>query len=99
MTHHDPRVDGMFQRDAIGALATVALVWLLYAFIYYTLAGVFEQLGLTYLMAGLGLCVLILNASSIIAMIKHFSEDRNAIYSRDLYYLDLLRDNRVGGRN
>ncbi|VTZ26847.1 conserved hypothetical protein [Methylocella tundrae] len=95
--HDDPRVDGMFRRDAIGALPAVVLVWLLYAFTYYTLSEVFNQLGLSALMGGLALCVLVLNASSIIAMIKHFSEDRTAIYSRDLYYLDLLRTNRAGG--
>jgi hypothetical protein len=97
--HDDPRVDGMFRRDAFGALAAVVLVWLLYAFIFYIMAGVFGELGLTALATGLAVCVLILNASSIIAMIKHFSEDRTAIYSRDLYYLDVLRSNRAGGRN
>ena len=88
----------MFLRDAVGALAAVLMVWALYAFIFFVMSGVFAELGLTAVMAGLALCVLILNASSIIAMIKHFGEDRTAIYSRDLYYLDLMRNNRMGGR-
>ncbi|ACK51554.1 conserved hypothetical protein [Methylocella silvestris BL2] len=98
MSHHDPRVDGMFRRDSIAALGALALVWALYAFIYYTMDGVFAELGLNGLMSILALCVLLLNFVAVIAMIRHYSEDRTAIYSRDLYYLDLLRSNRAGGR-
>ncbi|WP_374309509.1 hypothetical protein [Methylocella sp.] len=98
MSHSDPRVDRMFRRDVIGALGAVTAVWLLYAFVYYSMSGVFSDLGIQWLTGALALCVLLLNLAAIIAMITHYSEDRAAIYSRDLYYLDLLRAQRKGAK-
>lgn len=98
MTHHDERVDGMFRRDCVAAFGAIAAVWALYAFIYYTLHEIFGELGLNPLMSGLALTILLLNLAAVIAMIRHYSEDRTAIYSRDLYYLDMLRAQRTEGR-
>jgi tRNA A37 threonylcarbamoyladenosine biosynthesis protein TsaE len=35
--------------------------------------------------------VLFLNTASTFAMIRHYSEDKSAIYGTDIYYLDQIR--------
>jgi hypothetical protein len=46
---------------------------------------------------GVGACVVLLNTAAIAAMIRHYREDRDAIYGTDLYYLDRLREMRRAG--
>lgn len=93
----DPRVSAMFGRDRAAALLAVCLVWLVYGFTFWTMRGAFAASGLTGLMIGIGLCVVLLNAAAVAAMIRHYGEDRAAIYGMDLYYLDRLRAMRRKG--
>ncbi|WP_336490413.1 hypothetical protein [Methylobacterium nigriterrae] len=91
MAHQDPRVASMFRRDCAAAVCAVLLVWLIYAFTFWTMKPAFDAAGLTGPMVGLGACVLFLNTAAIVAMIRHYGEDRAAIYGTDIYYLDRLR--------
>lgn len=93
----DPRVSAMFGRDRAAAILAVVLVWLVYAFTFWTMRQAFAATAVTPLMLGIGACVLLLNTAAIAAMIKHYGEDRAAIYGMDLYYLDRLRELRRKG--
>ena len=94
MSHQDPRVGRMFRRDSIAAIGAVITVWLIYAFTFWMMRPAFAASGLTGIMIGLGACVLFLNTAAVLAMIRHYGEDRAAIYGTDLYYLDRLRQSR-----
>ncbi|UMY16459.1 hypothetical protein MMB17_17365 [Methylobacterium organophilum] len=87
----DPRVSAMFGRDRAAAILAVVIVWLVYAFTFWTMRQAFADSHVTALMVVLGICVVLLNTAAIVAMIRHYSEDRAAIYGMDLYYLDRLR--------
>lgn len=91
MADQDPRVGSMFRRDCVAAGCAVLLVWLIYAFTFWMMRQAFEASGVLEMMIGLGACVLFLNTAAIVAMIRHYSEDRTAIYGTDIYYLDCLR--------
>ncbi len=84
----------MFRRDSIAAIGAVVTVWLIYAFTFWMMRPAFAASGLTGIMIGLGACVLFLNTAAVLAMIRHYGEDRAAIYGTDLYYLDRLRQSR-----
>jgi hypothetical protein len=90
----DTRVDRMFGGDRLAALLALLVLWATYAFVFLEivpLAGGNEVLYV--LAAGAGL-VLLFNTASIVAMISHYSEDRQNIYGLDLHYLDLMRKTR-----
>ena len=42
----------------------------------------------------LGAIVLFLNTASTVTMIRHYSEDKAAIYGTDIYYLDQIHNAR-----
>lgn len=92
MLHQDPRISSMFKRDCAAAASSVLAVWLLYAFTFWSMWRVFEEANLLIPMAAIGFVVLLLNTASIAAMIKHYAEDKSAIYGTDIFYLDQLRE-------
>ncbi|GBU18767.1 MULTISPECIES: hypothetical protein [Methylobacterium] len=94
MQHQDPRVASMFRRDCAAAIGAVVAVWLIYGFTFWTMRSAFEASQVTWIMVVLGACVLFLNTAAIAAMIRHYGEDRAAIYGMDIYYLDRLREER-----
>ncbi|MBB2961353.1 hypothetical protein [Methylobacterium sp. R2-1] len=93
----DARVAVMFGRDRAAAIFAVGMVWLVYAFTFWTMRQACDNCGVTLLVLGVGACVVLLNTAAIAAMIRHYREDRDAIYGTDLYYLDRLREMRRSG--
>lgn len=93
----DVRVAAMFGRDRAAAIFAVGMVWFVYAFTFWTMRQACDTCGITYLVLGGGACVVLLNTAAIAAMIRHYREDRDAIYGTDLYYLDRLREMRRAG--
>ncbi|AWN40200.1 hypothetical protein U8607_17410 [Methylobacterium durans] len=94
MSHQDPRVGRMFRRDCMAAVGAVAAVWLIYGFTFWMMRPAFAASDITGLMIGLGVCVVFLNTAAVLAMVRHYGEDRAAIYGTDIYYLDRLRQAR-----
>jgi hypothetical protein len=87
----DPRIGSMFGQDSLWASALLLVLWLLYAFVFYEVWSNTGQgyVGLALAISG-GL-VLLFNSASIVAMIKHYSEDKEHIYGLDLHYQDLMK--------
>ncbi|WP_311276536.1 hypothetical protein [Methylobacterium sp. WCS2018Hpa-22] len=88
--NQDPRISSMFRRDSAAAAFAVVAVWLIYAFTFWSMWKAFESTNLLIPMAILGAIVLFLNTASTFAMIRHYSEDKSAIYGTDIYYLDQI---------
>jgi hypothetical protein len=89
-TDRDARVDKMYARDKFAAYLCVATVWAVYLFIFWRMSGQFAATGLTVLMFALGALVLLLNTAAVVALIRHYREDKAAIYGTDIYYLDRI---------
>lgn len=87
----DPRISAMFRRDGAAAIFAVVAVWLIYGFTFWSMWNAFDGAHLLIPMAILGAIVLFLNTASTFAMIRHYSEDKAAIYGTDIYYLDQIR--------
>ncbi|MET0640119.1 MAG: hypothetical protein ABWX70_09450 [Hyphomicrobium sp.] len=87
----DSRVAGKFAGDRAWSLVAVAVLWLLYAFVFYEVkdyAGSSEVIWALIIAGGL---VILFNTAAIFAMLKHLSEERDDIYGLDLHYLDLKK--------
>jgi hypothetical protein len=87
----DPRIAGKFAGDRTWSLIAIAVLWLLYAFVFYEVkdyAGSSEVVWSLLISGGL---VILFNTASIFAMIFHLSEEREEIYGLDLHYLDLKK--------
>lgn len=87
----DPRITSMFNQDCLWASGLLAVLWLLYAFVFYEVWPNTGEGNVDLALAISGGCVLLFNAASIVAMIKHYSEDKEHIYGLDLHYLDIMQ--------
>ena len=87
----DERIDKMHGRDRMGALAFVAALWLV---ILFTLISIWPEIAdgaiRTILLIAGGL-VLIFNTAAILAMLSHYTSDKQFIYGLDLLHLDEMR--------
>lgn len=87
----DSRIASLFNQDRLWAAGLLLVLWLLYAFVFFE---VWPNTGQGYVGLALAISgglVLLFNTASIIAMIKHYAEDRRHIYGLDLHYLDIMQ--------
>lgn len=85
------RIEAMFKQDRLWALGFVVLLWLSYGFVFLAIDSVNTDPTIRWaLIIGGGLVVLY-NTASIVAMIKHYVEDKENIYSIDIRHLDEMR--------
>jgi hypothetical protein len=87
----DPRIAKMFNHDSLWASGLLLVLWLLYAFIFYEVWPNAGENSVGLALAISGGVVLLFNTASIVAMIKHYSEDKERIYGLDLHYLDIMQ--------
>jgi hypothetical protein len=87
----DPRINKMFGKDRMWAVAALIGIWALYSFVFYAvMPHVNDDAVLGALLVSGGL-VMLFNAAAIWAMIRHYGEDKAHIYGLDLHYLDLMK--------
>lgn len=87
----DPRVQSMFSGDRIWAFGAVIVLWCVYAFTFWQLSQHVAEDGVLQALAIAGGLVLLFNTASIIAMIVHYSHDKEHIYGLDIHYLDEMK--------
>lgn len=86
------RIDAMFRQDKLWAWGFVIFLWITYIFVFIAVSW-FNHDGEIWLalLVGGGL-VLLYNTASITSMVKHYSEDKQAIYGIDIRHLDEMRE-------
>ncbi len=90
------RIDRMFARDRIMALIFVALLWLCTGFVYFAVDAFVTNGGIRVALLIAAIFLLAFNTASILAMIRHYREDKEHIYGLDIRHLDENRA-RSGG--
>lgn len=91
------RIEAMYNRDRVWAWAFVIGLWITYIFVFIAVSWVNADGGIWLaLLIGGGL-VLLYNTASIAAMIKHYREDKENIYSIDIRHLDEMRERARSG--
>ncbi|MBU6460663.1 MAG: hypothetical protein KGQ58_07295 [Proteobacteria bacterium] len=85
------RVEKMYLSDIWFAGAMIAAVWLSVGFVFYEMFNFLKDPGFRIVEIVAALFLLVFNSSSMTAMIRHYKEDKEWIYERDIVNLDLAR--------
>jgi hypothetical protein len=90
------RINKMFMGDCIFGWVFVVWLWATYAFVFYMTVSQSEFVtgGVRIALIIGGLLVCIYNTGSISAMVRHYSHDKDFIYTVDLRHLDAYRDSK-----
>lgn len=91
LTHQqgmEDRIDKMFAGDKLAASILVAALWLTVFFVMFAVRGFIPDRQVE-LLCWVGAAVLLLfNTASIVAMLKHYGQDKAHIYAVDIRHLD-----------
>lgn len=87
------RIDAMCSRDKAMAWVFIVLLWVSIAFVYFAIIGFVEDGAMRVVLSIGALLLLIFNTASMLAMIRHYAQDKDHIYGLDIKHLD---ENRLG---
>lgn len=87
----DPRIDSMHGRDRMGAMAFVIGLWITLVFTLFTMWPLIEDGGIRTVLAISAALVLAFNTAAIVAMLRHYGDDKHFIYGLDIMHLDEMR--------
>jgi RsiW-degrading membrane proteinase PrsW (M82 family) len=90
----DPRIEREFASDRNWSLFGIAVLWAVYAFVFYEIRDYAGSGEVMLVLAISGAFVLLFNTASIIALISQLNLRRKEIYGLDLHYLDLQKKKR-----
>lgn len=92
-TEFKQRIQKMFIWDCIFGYGFVVWLWLTYGFVFFMTMSQTEfasgAVKIALIIAGLLVCIY--NTGSITAMVRHYSHDKDFIYTVDLRHLDAYR--------
>jgi hypothetical protein len=87
----DARIDRMHQRDRKGALAFVIGLWITMLFALFTVWPLIGDGMIRIVLAISAILVLAFNTAAIVAMLRHYNDDKAFIYGLDIMHLDEMR--------
>lgn len=84
------RIDAMYKKDCIAAIALVVTLWLTIFFVILSIRPYMTSSVeiACWIAAGI---LLLFNTASIVAMVRHYGEDKEHIYGIDIRHLDAGR--------
>ncbi len=82
------RIDVMFARDKMFALTLVAILWLTVFFVMFQMRVFIPDPAIEVACWLVASVLLLFNTGSILAMFKHYAQDKAHIYSVDIRHLD-----------
>lgn len=91
MSDLNSRIQAMHKRDVSVAWAFVIGLWLAVIFVAIATWSLAPSSGARTLLLFGGFIVLVLNTAAIMAMLRHYREDRDFMYGLDIKFLDEAR--------
>lgn len=88
------RIDSMHGRDRAGLLAFIIVLWCTMLFALFTIWPFISVPAIRAILAIFCGLILIFNTAAVVAMLRHYSEDKHFIYGLDLKHLDEMRARR-----
>lgn len=86
------RVERMFSGDRAWALALLVLLWVAVAIVYFGASSAVHNHGVSIALVVSAVLIVGYNTASVIAMIRHYSEDKRYIYEIDIRHLDRMKE-------
>lgn len=87
----DPRIESMYRGDVAWALVALLVLWLTILFVFFKVATSTASSGVIVALACFAGLVLLFNTASILALLKHYAEDKIHLYGLDIHYLDEMK--------
>ena len=88
------RIDKLFSQDRLMAGIFVVALWVTYAFVFFGIDQFIPEAGVRYVLLVAGALVVFFNTASVVAMIRHYGEDKHFIYEIDIKHLDEMKANK-----
>ncbi len=85
------RIEAMHKRDVLVAWAFVLALWLVIVLAAYATWTIAPNGTVRLLLLVGGATILLFNTAAILAMLKHYREDRDFMYGLDIRFLDAAR--------
>lgn len=85
------RIEAMHKRDVAVAWAFVIGMWFSVIFVAFTTWGLAPSGAARAALLFAGAMILLFNTAAILAMLRHYREDRDFIYGLDIKFLDEAR--------
>lgn len=85
------RIDAMYARDRLAAIAFLIALWSAIFFVLITVHSYIHNPTVETVCWIAAFLLVLFNTTSITAMIRHYGEDKNHIYSVDIRHLDAGR--------
>ena len=87
----DLRIEAMHRRDVLIAWGFVAGLWLAMIFVAWATWSLAPNGTVRVMLMIAGAIILLFNTAAILAMLRHYREDRNFMYGLDIKFLDEAR--------
>lgn len=88
------RIETMHRRDVLVAWAFVIGLWFAIGFVAMATWSLAPSNGARLVLLAGGAVVLIFNTAAVMAMLRHYREDRDFMYGLDIKFLDAAREAR-----
>jgi hypothetical protein len=85
------RIQAMYRRDRVCLTLFVVALWATLLFALYVVWPFIATPAIGIILIVAGSLVLLFNTAAIVAMLRHYREDKQFIYSLDLKHLDEMR--------
>lgn len=93
------RIGAMHRRDVAVAWAFVLGLWFSIIFVAWATWSLAPSGSARVVLLIGGAIVLLFNTAAILAMLRHYREDRDFMYGLDIKFLDAARDLKRAGRS
>ncbi|AWC25948.1 hypothetical protein WHT83_25530 (plasmid) [Aminobacter sp. P9b] len=90
----EQRIDKMHRRDRAGLVIFVVVLWCTMLFALFSVWSYISLPAIRVILSIACALVLTFNTAAIVAMLRHYVEDKHFIYGLDLKHLDEMRRRR-----
>ena len=97
MSDLNRRISAMHKRDVVVAITFVIGLWCAMSFVAWATWDLAPSPTARIVLMTGGAIVLVFNTAAILAMLRHYREDRDFMYALDIKFLDAARAKRAAG--
>ncbi|WP_421914050.1 hypothetical protein [Mesorhizobium sp.] len=92
MSDMQQRIEALYRSDLRGCLLLIVCLWATILFVLVMTWPYIPNMGIRAVVAAAATAVLVFNTAAILAMVKHYKEDKDFIYGLDIKNADAFRN-------
>lgn len=91
------RINSMYNKDRLFATLILVALWITIAFVYYEISKQVSDQNIQIVLTIGAALLLLFNTGSIIAMLRHYAQDKEFIYKIDIMHIDKNKAAKAAG--